>query len=181
MKIKRLFIFPVISFLFTESCTEKQATATGSPFIVEEKGIEAISAAEYNNTKSYWENGQLITEFDCPDARIFPPINIKLWDKIPVVNGRLPTYAETKNGTSIHHYGEKQSRTVKPYNMTLPKLAYCYSPSNGKEELVVVIQIVQFVSDTVVGYRYLTGGCGGSEYHNYHFLTDDEVKKVVGQ
>jgi hypothetical protein len=76
----------------------------------------------------------------------------------------------------------------------LPKLAYRLkhdkqneferNTSNGqqisKAGIVVVIQIVQTAKDTIVGYRYLTGGCGGSAFHDFHFLTDSEVKNVVG-
>lgn len=61
--------------------------------------------------------------------------------------------------------------------MTLPKLAYYKNASTGKDNLVVVIQIVQTAKDTVVGYRYLTGGVGGSVFHDFRFLTDEEVKK----
>lgn len=146
------------------------------------------------NTSGYMDNGDLWTKWDCPDSRFFPPIDIKSWDKIRVVNGRLPTYKETINGTSILHYGKK-NLDVKPYPMTLPKLAYYFNPDkqsefhvNGgatlmtqKSELVVVVEIVQTAKDTIVGYRYLTGGCGGSLFHDFHFLTEEEVKKVVGQ
>ncbi|MFI5142318.1 MAG: hypothetical protein ACHQII_08175, partial [Bacteroidia bacterium] len=136
-----------------------------------------IPINQYNNTKGYWEDGKLITDFDCPDSRTFAPVNIKQWYKVPVVNGRLPTYEETQNGTAIHHYGEKQNATVKPYNITLPKLATYYSRFTNKNELVIVIQIVQTPTDTVVGYRYPTGGCGGNTFSKFHFLNDEEVKK----
>jgi hypothetical protein len=45
----------------------------------------------------------------------------------------------------------------------------------------VVIQIAQSAKDTIVGYRFLTGGVGGSKISDYHFLNDDEVKKAVEQ
>jgi hypothetical protein len=65
--------------------------------------------------------------------------------------------------------------------MVLPKLAYVKNPSTGKNNLVIVIQIVQTAQDTVVGYRYLTGGVGGSVFHDFHFLTEDEVKKEMSK
>ena len=33
--------------------------------------------------------------------------------------------------------------------------------------------------DTIVGYRYLTGGVGGSTFHDFRFLTEEEVKKAM--
>lgn len=134
----------------------------------------------YSDTKGISANGDIFTTFDCPDDLNFPPINIKNWDKISVVNGRLPTYAETHNGTSIHHYGGEANKAVKVYNMTLPRLASIYNNRTKQYETVVVIQMVQTAKDTVVGYRYLTGGCGGSLFKNFHFLTVSEIQKVVG-
>jgi hypothetical protein len=105
-------------------------------------------------------------------------ITIKVTGKI--VNGRFPTFSEILQGISIHHYGEKENPDVKPYAMTLPKLAYCYSDAKKKKELVVVIQIVQTAKDTIVGYRHLSGGVGGALIESFHFLTDEEVAKLEG-
>ncbi len=180
----------LITFIFIQSCANKSETENDDAIILNKTGAymalgdvepdyEHPTPEQYANNKGYWESGQLITKFDCPDSRFFPPIDIKAWDKTPVVNGRFPTYAETMKGISIHHYGEKKSSLIKPYPMTLPKLAYCYNPSTGRQEVVVVIQIVQTAKDTVVGYRYLTGGVGGSVFHDFRFLTDDEIKTEV--
>ncbi len=131
--------------------------------------------------KGYWQDGKIITQWNCPDDLGYPPVNIKSWDKVPAVNGRLPTLKETQNGTAIHHYGGSSNPNVKSYNeITLPKLAYIKSPNAGINELVIVIQIVQTNNYIIVGYRYVTGGCGGSLIQDFHFLTDDEIKKVVG-
>jgi hypothetical protein len=84
----------------------------------------------YDNTKGCCENGDIVTYFYCPDAvSTFPPIDMKDWDKVPAVNGRLRTYKETMNGTAIHHYGEKANNLIKPYPMTLPKLARYVGPA----------------------------------------------------
>ena len=163
--------------------TAQQITAVDSnKFITSVSSKDStlpITSADYNNTKGFLENGQIITEFDCPDSRFFPPIDIKSWDKTLVVNGRLPTYEETKNGIAIAHYGEKASSNIKPYNIKLPKLASYYNQWNKTSEIVVVIQITQTPNDTVVGYRYLTGGVGGNKFSKFHFLTDEETKSVV--
>jgi hypothetical protein len=185
MKTLKKFFLLIISLIFTLSCNNNptnENSETADPYMAIGDVISNYdnpSPEQYNNTKGYWENGEIITKFDCPDSKFFPPIDILLWDKVPVVNGRFPTYKETMNGTSIHHYGEKENPHVKPYAMALPKLAYCYNPSTGRDGIVVVIQIVQTAKDTIVGYRYLTGGVGGSVFRDFHFLTDDEVKKAM--
>ena len=180
MKLFKIYPLLIITLFFIHACGDKK--------IIEEKKTEAAyTAAQYNNTKGYDETGKIISKFYCPDAKnMFPPIDIKFWDKVPVVNGRLPTYEETMNGTSIHHYGEKESRIVKPYYLTLPKLARFLYPSSNSlntpmkcDDLVVVIQIVQTPEDTIVGYRFLSGGVGGSNIRDFHFLTDEEVREVV--
>ena len=192
MKMKLVTLLTIV-LCFTQACNDKQSIK-GVPLFVEPftSGKPAASIYQYNNTKGYGENGSLIIDFNCPDDTSFPPISINSWDKIRVVNGRLPTYEETKNGTSIHHYGEKKNPDVKPYHMILPKLAYydngptklVFDSKTGKEimqpEVVVVIQVVKTSTDTVVGYRYLSGGCGGGKFHKFHFLTDEEVRDAVG-
>ena len=114
----------------------------------------------------------------CPDAiKEFPPIEIGSWNKVPVVTGRL----KLQDVLGLIHYDQMINLHAKPYNMTLPKLAFFYCPYTKRQETVVVVQIVQTEKDTVVGYRYLTGGVGTYNFRNFHFLTDDEIKKVSGQ
>lgn len=170
----------ITALFYSCSNTEVKETLISAP--------KNYTTEQYNNTKGYWPTGQIISKFYCPDAVTeFPPIDVKKWDKTPAVSGRLPTYEETMNGTSIHHYGEKETKLVKAYNMQLPKLARYINPSISsvdspkKDELVVVVQIVQTPEDTIVGYRFLSGGVGGSVYRDFHFLTDEEVKEVVNK
>lgn len=141
----------------------------------------ANNPLKYDPQAGYKSTGEMITRFDCPDDRTFPPVPLKFWDKVQVVNGRLPTYDEVKYGMAVHYYGGLESAYVKPYDdITLPKLAYVYSTYTGKQELVIVIQVVRSYTDTVATYRYFPGGVGGSFLRDFHFLTEDEVKKVVG-
>lgn len=190
MKQANLFSFLIIVFIFSscanKSVVEKQNTQSlENPKVY--NGFEQVftnvkytGQVSYDNFKGYWENGDIITSWDCPDSKFFPPIRLEDWDKTPVVNGRFPTFDEILQGISIHHYGEKENSDVKPYNMTLPKLAYCYSHATKKIELVVVIQMVQTAKDTIVGYRYLSGGVGGALIEAFHFLTDEEISKLEG-
>ncbi len=190
MKTVHLSAIAIIIITSVISCNN---TSTNAPdadklFGKTEKTSASYNKDAYNNTKGCCENGDIIPNFYCPDAvSNFPPINIKEWEKVPAVNGRLPTYEETINGTAIHHYGEKANNVIKPYPMTLPKLARYIGTASisinspKKDELVVAIQIVQTAKDTIVGYRFLTGGVGGSKISDYHFLNDEEIKKAIKQ
>ena len=117
----------------------------------------------------------------CPDnVKGFPPVDKISWYKVPVVNGRLPTFEETQNGTSLIYYDLHKTPSAKPYNMTMPKLATFFCPFTKQEENIIVIQVTQTATDTVAGYRFLTGGNGTSNFRDLHFLTESEVNKLVG-
>jgi hypothetical protein len=185
---KAAFIFIGIISLMIISCGDSKPESVMTPRAFKE---EADDTTHTIDTDGYWDNGEIIKNFDCPDSKFFPPIDIKVWDKTPVVNGRLPTYKETLNGKSIHTYGGKNNPRVKVYPLTLPKLAYFVNgpaklvvDDKGKKitsqpEVVVVVQIVQTASDTMIGFRYLSGGVGGSLFRDFRFLTDEEVKKEM--
>lgn len=181
MKTNNYFFVVLICISLIMSCNNKKESniSNNNKIVYPPKPKVEYSSDAYNNTKGYYNNGEIIKEFNCPDDKNFPPVEIKLWKETPVVNHRLPTYEETTNGTAIFHYGEKENSVVKPFYLTLPKLAYFPNPLTKLNEIVIVIQIVQTANDTIVGYRYLTGGCGGSLYHNFNFLTDDELKKKM--
>jgi hypothetical protein len=187
--------FSLLTFfaIFTLACEDNPVTSLEKPSPYGEPYDTVYSI----DTDGYMEDGQIMTKWDCPDSRSFPPINLTAWYKTPVVNGRLPTYRETLNGTAIHTYKGNKNHGVKLYDITLPKLAYhkksvpvligisrvgpVFSTTETAldSEIVVVIQVVQTTNDTIVGYRYLTGGVGGSVFRNFRFLNDDEVRKAV--
>jgi hypothetical protein len=75
MKLFRLLLLLSISSIFVQSCSEKPEAKPATYDVI----------TDINN-KGYWENGDLITQFDCPDSKFYTPIDIKSWDKIPVVN-----------------------------------------------------------------------------------------------
>jgi hypothetical protein len=191
--MKHFFPF-LISVFFIQSCDDKPVAAIEKPSTYGEPYDTVYSI----DTDGYMEDGQIITQWDCPDSKFFPPIDLTAWYKTSVVNGRLPTYRETLNGSAIHTYrGNKSHGGVKLYDIALPKLAYfkrripkliyrghlkpVFSSTETvlDSEIVVVIQIVQTIRDTIVGYRYLTGGVGGSLFHDFRFLSDDEVSQAV--
>ncbi len=120
--------------------------------------------------------------WNCPDnIKGFPPLDIKDWNKAPALNRRLPTYEETENGTSLILYDSIVYPDAKAYDIDLPRLASFANPYTGIKDTVIIIQVVQTNFDTIVGYRYLTGGNGTYNFRAFHFLTDEEVKKAVGE
>lgn len=118
----------------------------------------------------------------CPDNyKGFPALRIKYWNKAPALNRRLPTFEETGNGISLIYYDPIVYPDAKAYDIGLPRLASFSNPYTHKVDTVIVIQVVQTNFDTIVGYRYLTGGNGTYNFKSFHFLTDEEVKIAVGK
>jgi len=185
MKTLTAFSILVVALVLIQACGEVAAIPAPACTLAEfnSRAGLAYTNGQYNNTKGYWENGEIIREWYCPDAKAeFPALDVREWFKAAAVNGRLPSYEETMNGASIHHYGEKENPMVKPYKMILPRLAYYKGPSSITPstprwgELVIVIQIVQTPQDTIVGYRFLSGGVGGSLFRNFYFLNEKDMK-----
>ncbi len=120
--------------------------------------------------------------WDCPDNREFPAIDLKDWEKVPVVNGRMPTYEEAQNGTSLLYIDKEvkpELKDVEPYDMKLPNLAYFTNPRTQKKEVVIVIQLVRFKDYVWAGLRYVSGGNASAMMSDLKFLTDEEVRKEI--
>lgn len=115
----------------------------------------------------------------CPDNfGGFPPVDIQEIEKIPVVNDRLPTEEETKNGTALMYLDTSEIPDVRPLEMTLPRVAKIHSNHNDMDELIIVIQAAVSGIDTIVGFRYPSGGNGSAWFNEVTFLSDDEVKEL---
>lgn len=115
----------------------------------------------------------------CPDnLNGFPAVDIKNWESVPVVNGRLATQEETQNGTSLIFVDKEKYPDAKPMDMKMPKLARFYNVHSGKEEIVIVIQALNISNDAVVGFRYLNGGNGSARLNEVKFLSDNEIENI---
>lgn len=127
---------------------------------------------------------QSFMSWDCPDNLKFPRVELKDWDKVPVVNGRMPTYEETTNGTSLLFIDKEMKpdlKDVEPYNMNLPKLAYFTNPRTKQKDIVIVIQLVQFSDYVWAGLRYVSGGNASAMMNDLKFLTDEEVTQEIAK
>lgn len=115
----------------------------------------------------------------CPDnLRGFPAVDIADWKKVPVVNGRMATEEEARNGTSLIFVDPVEYPDAKPLNIVMPKLASFYNENTKRNELIIVIQAINVSSDSIVGFRYLNGGNGSARLNEVRFLSDGEIQKI---
>ena len=115
----------------------------------------------------------------CPDnLNGFPAVDIKDWESVPVVNGRMATMEETRNGTSLIFVDMEKYPNAKPLDMKMPKLARYYNRQSGKKEIIIVIQAVNISNDSIVGFRYLNGGNGSARLNEVSILSDSEIEKI---
>lgn len=113
----------------------------------------------------------------CPDNLYgFPAVDIAEWKSVPVVNNRMATETETKNGTSLIFVDTKKYPNAKPLDMTMPRLARFYNRNANRDDIVIVIQAINVDNDSIVGFRYLNGGNGSSRLSEVTFLSDEEIK-----
>ena len=116
----------------------------------------------------------------CPDnLNGFPVVDFSDWADVPVVNGRMATQEETRNGSSLIFIDMKKYPDARPMDITTPKLARYYNEYTQNDELIIVIQAVTVDNDCVVGFRYINGGNGSAWFHEVDFLTDPEVENLI--
>ncbi len=111
----------------------------------------------------------------CPDNFGFPPADIQNLASIPAIEDRLPTQEETRNGISLMYFDSTEYPEARPFEMDLPRVGKVYSRHNEMEELIIVIQAAIIANDTVVGYRFPSGGNGTAWFSDVTFLSDGEV------
>jgi len=116
----------------------------------------------------------------CPDnLNGFPPVDIEKWKQVPVVKNRLPNKEETQNGTSLMYIDSLEYPNAKPLDIELPKLAQYYNQSSKKNELIIVIQAIKVLNDSIVGFRYLNGGNGSAWLTEVNFLNQEDINQLT--
>ncbi len=95
--MKHLIIIPYLLIALLYSCKEA-TTISENTTDNHTSPIAYLDGEPETEDKEYCEHEKNITKWDCPDDKSFPPINIRFWAKTPVVNGRIPTYNETRKG-----------------------------------------------------------------------------------
>ena len=110
----------------------------------------------------------------CPDnLNGFPPVDIKDWQSVPVIEGRLPTKEEVKTEASLIYVDKEKHPNAKAFDMALPQLALYNNEYSKTEEYIIIIQAVEVEEDTIVGFRYLNGGNGSAYLSEVNILSDD--------
>ncbi|MFT5337083.1 MAG: hypothetical protein ACI9YL_001085 [Luteibaculaceae bacterium] len=168
MKTKNVLTLAVIGTIALMSCSQN------SPVI------------ENSNAKKPAEKGAVVKKENhryggwyCPDnLGGFPAVDINDWDKVPVVNGRMPTQEETQNGTSLINVDMEKYPNAKPLDMTMPKLARYFNRSSQKEEIIIIIQAVNVSNDSVVGFRFLNGGNGSAWFKDVKLMSENEIASL---
>ncbi|MCF8277973.1 MAG: hypothetical protein K9J17_14665 [Flavobacteriales bacterium] len=169
-KEKTLLPMLVACFVAFTSCGQNEATST--------QVVEVSTEEAATNNDAYAEPHQYGGWY-CPDnLRNFPPMDIQDLDKIKVVADRLPTFEETRNGTSLMYFDTAKIPNARPLLISLPRVARIYSEHSGFNELIIVIQAVIAGTDTVVGFRYPNGGNGSAWYGQLSFLSEEEVSNL---
>ncbi len=168
--MKKILLLPL--FMMTMvliSCGQKEVLTTEEASTIKEEQTKA-SKKDPKHPYGGWY---------CPDnIRGFPAVDIQDLDKVPVVQDRLPTKEETRNGISLMFFDTERTPDARPLDIKLPKLARYYSDITRKNELVVLIQAVIVRNDTVAGFRYLNGGNGSSWFSDLELVGEEEVDQL---
>ena len=129
--------------------------------------------------KSKYEKRHPYGGWLCPDNfGMFPPVDIDGLDEVPVVEGRLPTEEEARNGHSLMHIDTSIYKDARPLDMELPRLARIHSHHNDMNELIIVIQAVVIGEDSIVGYRFPSGGNGSAWLGQVTFLDEEQADQM---
>lgn len=171
MNMKSITLLTLALFIGTSlvscSSSNSQETVTKDPLPTPVENNKKVKPHQYGG----WY---------CPDNLTgFPAVDIDQWKNVPVVNGRLATQEETRNGTSLILVDTEEYPNAKPLEMTMPKLARFYNHSSKKEELIIVIQAINVSNDSILGFRYLNGGNGSARINEVNFLSDEEIDDLT--
>lgn len=167
MKTK-MFKITMVLFLFTIiACSQTN------------KGAQTISHQEIVTVAEKSAVPHRYGGWYCPDnLNGFPATDIGQWEKVPVVNGRMATKEETRNGSSLIFVDIEKYPNAKPLDIQMPKLANFFNRSSNRTELIIVIQALNIDNDSIVGFRYLNGGNGSARLKEIRFLTDNEIEML---
>ena len=168
MKNKTSKVLAVLCLTTFTFCSQNKST-------IDHKKIETpIQNNEKTKTVPHRYGG-----WYCPDnLNGFPAVDINDWKNVPVVNGRMATKEETRNGTSLIFPDTLKFPNAKILDITMPKLASFYNESSKREDLVIIIQAINVDNDSIVGFRYLNGGNGSARLKEVKFLSDNEIEMI---
>lgn len=168
MQIKMNIILGIFCLSTLMSCSQNENTTKTKIEVIPKEKV--ITKKQESHRYGGWY---------CPDnLNGFPAVDIKDWESVPVVNGRMATKEETQNGTSLIFVDVDKYPNAKPLDMKMPRLAQFYNHSSGKEEIIIVIQALNISNDSVVGFRYLNGGNGSANLNEVKFLSEQQIANI---
>lgn len=160
------FLSFIASLLILTAC-ESSETANAQPND-EETPLEATKSQEPHRYGGWY----------CPDNFGFEPMDIQEVKNLVAITDRLPTKEETSNGSSLIFVDAEKYPDARPLEMNLPRVARIKTSASEPAELIIIIQAIVVQNDTVVGYRFPSGGNGSARIGDVSFLSDDEVSAL---
>jgi hypothetical protein len=103
---------------------------------------------------------------------------VQEYAQLDIVTDRLPTEEETWNGKALIFVDTEKYPDAKPLDLNLPRIARIQSGHNGLNELIIVFQAIVVGNDSVVGYRFPSGGNGSAWLGEVTFLSEEEIEAV---
>jgi len=171
MSISKLFPLVLASVCMVSACGQEETT----PETLKKDEGKQVTQTRYHEPHPYGG-------WFCPDnLNGFPPVDLQDLDKIPVVEGRLPTKEETQSSASLMFIDPAEYPNAKALDIDLPQIATIYSEHSDMEELIIVIQAVVIDEDTIVGYRFPNGGNGSAWFDQVTFLNPDKIAHFGSQ
>lgn len=162
------FLICLIAYAIS-SCQQEQPAAHTTTAATTEplKDLLAIPAERGDHKFGGWY---------CPDnLRGFPPVDVQQMENIVCITDRLPIREETQDCRALMYVDPLEYPEARPFDIDLPRVARTYSREQDGEEVVILIQATIVDSDTIVGYRYPSGGNGSGWYDEVTLLSDAEV------
>ncbi len=169
----KYYLFASILGISLLSCAQEEKIAEPKKVSVSEE----ILIAKANNHRMPHPYGG----WYCPDNFGFKPVNIQELDQVPAIHDRLPTKEEASNGTSLIYVDSSKYPDAFPLEMELPRLAKIYNPYKEMSELIIVIQAIVIGEDTILGYRFPSGGNGSAWIGQVSFLSKNAVDEMGHQ
>ena len=108
----------------------------------------------------------------------WPSFDLKSWDKVNVISGKVASEEEAKNGLAVFCLKDV-GESHRAVEMELPRLAYLNDSENNSQELVVVVQAESSDKGEIVGYRNPNGGNGACFFYELTFLSEQEIKTIL--
>lgn len=168
MKKMKLSFYGVLTLLILVSCLEANKSITSNKCEKTHSTLENPTEEPHNYGGWY-----------CPDnLSSFPAVDFSNWKNTPVIKGRLATEEEVKNGQSLILVDLNKYPKTKALEIELPQLAKHYNYNSQREEIIIIIQAIQVLNDSLVGFRYLNGGNGSARIDEVEFLDQKAIEEI---